>query len=347
MGGEMGGDMDRHAPRVTIGIPVYNGENYLAKAIESALAQTYDDFEIVISDNASTDRTAEICREYAERDGRVRYLKNEVNLGASPNYRRTFDEARGEFFCWMPHDDAMLPEFLARCVEVLDAEPDVVLAYSYYLIRQASDDPTPLLAGRDADLRLPTAHERIRVYFREQLIGPNWPIFGLYRRSVLGETQLLRPLIGADDYVTLEVVVRGKVAQIPEELYVLRTHPDAWHEARQRDRKGLARIFGTETKWAAEWFDPANKSLKVVFPHWRRLREYFLVFWRSPASIRSKVSMTAVLPRYAAHRWKRLAKEALVGTLQWIVVTVRSLLSALVGAGSSSEAGGDPARSKP
>ena len=317
--------MDEQTPRVTIGIPVYNGENYLEKAIESALAQTYGDFEIVISDNASTDRTADICRSFAERDSRVRYFRNDQNLGASPNYRRTFDEARGEFFCWMPHDDAMLPNFLKRCVEVLDAEPDVVLAYPYYQIRQASDDPTPLLAGRDADLRLPSAHERIRAYFREQLIGPNWPIFGLYRRSLLGETQLLRPLIGADDYVTLEVVVRGKVAQIPEELYVLRTHPDAWHEARQRDRKGLARIFGTETKWAAEWFDPANQRLKVVFPHWRRLREYFLIFWRSPASVRSKILMAAVLPRYAAHRWKRLTKEAVVGILQWIMLGAGAL----------------------
>jgi len=346
----MGGYMDENKPRVSIGIPVYNGENYLTKAIEAALAQTYEDFEIVISDNASTDGTAEICRAFAERDSRVRYFRNETNLGASRNYRRTFDEARGEFFCWMPHDDAMLPEFLARCVAVLDAEPDVVLAYPFYLIRQSSEEPVPLLAGRNADLRLATAHERIRVYFREQLIGPNWPIFGLYRRSVLSTTQLLRPLIGADDYVTLEVVVRGKVAQIPEELYVLRTHPDAWHEARQRDRKGLARIFGTETKWAAEWFDPANKSLKVVFPHWRRLREYFLVFWRSPAPVRSKVLMTAVLPGYAGSHWKRLIKEALVGTVQLIIVTVRSLLSALVGAGSgsdSSESAGGPARSKP
>lgn len=319
--------MDEHTPRVSIGVPVYNGENYLADAIESALGQTYEDFEIVISDNASTDRTAEICRAFAERDSRVRYFRNETNLGASPNYRRTFDEARGEFFCWMPHDDAMMPEFLARCVAVLDDEPDVVLVYPYFMIRHSSEEPVPMMSGREANLRLPTAPERIRVYFREQLIGPNWPIFGLYRRSVLGETQLLRPLIGADDYVTLEVVVRGKVAQIPQELYVLRTHPDAWHEARQREQKGLARIFGTETKWAAEWFDPANQSLKVVFPHWRRLREYFLLFWRSPETIPSKISMTAVLPRYAAHRWKRLAKEALVGTVQWILLAAGVLRS--------------------
>ena len=115
-------------PRVTIGLPVYNGQNYLVETLESLLAQTYTDFELVISDNASTDRTEAICRQYAAGDARIRYYRNDENIGASANYNRAFELGRGEYFKWAAHDDLLAPTYLERCVEVLDANPDVVLA---------------------------------------------------------------------------------------------------------------------------------------------------------------------------------------------------------------------------
>src|SRR6185436_6923974 len=107
-------------PRVSIGVPVYNGERYLAATLDSLLAQTFDNFEIIVSDNASSDRTAQLALEYAERDSRVRYTRNPRNLGAGANYRRAFQLSRGQYFRWSAADDISAPESLARCVEVLD-----------------------------------------------------------------------------------------------------------------------------------------------------------------------------------------------------------------------------------
>lgn len=90
--------MNRQALRVSIGLPVYNGEQYLAKALDSLLAQTFTDFEVIISDNASTDRTSEICAAYLERDPRIRYYRNQQNIGAAPNFNRTFELATGMYF---------------------------------------------------------------------------------------------------------------------------------------------------------------------------------------------------------------------------------------------------------
>jgi len=313
-----------HTPRVSVGIPVYNGEKYLSEAIDSVLSQTYSDFEIVIADNASTDATPDICKSFADKDDRIRYVRNAENLGASPNYRRVFELARGEYFCWMPADEAMLSQYLEKLSAVLDQEPDVVLAFPHYLIRTDSDDPRPHPASRDTDLRHPTARERIRKMFRERIVGPNWPIFGLYRKSVLAQTQLLRPLIGADDYVTLEMALLGKLGQVPDELYVLRTHADAWHQARHKQAKGLAKLFGTETVWAAAWFDPTNKRMKVVFPHWRRIREFFLLFMRSDESFRDRLAMALVLPTYIGHHWRRLAMEFVAGAVQIVMLPFNS-----------------------
>ena len=118
------------APLVTIGLPVYNGGQFLATALDSLLGQTFTDFELIISDNASTDTTEEICREYARADARVRYRRSSENRGFTWNANRVVELAAGKFFRWAAHDDACLPTFLERCVETLRSEsPSVVLAY--------------------------------------------------------------------------------------------------------------------------------------------------------------------------------------------------------------------------
>ena len=118
-------------PRLSIGLPVYNGALLLSEAIESLLTQTFTDFEIVISDNASTDATEEIARRFADQDKRIRYYRNETNIGLAPNFNRVFALANNPaYFKWAAHDDLYKPTFLQRCVEVLDSEPDVVLSYT-------------------------------------------------------------------------------------------------------------------------------------------------------------------------------------------------------------------------
>jgi glycosyltransferase involved in cell wall biosynthesis len=133
-------------PTVSVGLPVFNGADYVAEAIASILGQTYGDFELLIQDNASTDRTGAICREFARRDSRVSYIRNPENLGAIPNYNLVFERARGRYFKWAAHDDICAPTFLERCVEVLDADSSVVLCSGQ--TRLINDDGSPVFHDR-------------------------------------------------------------------------------------------------------------------------------------------------------------------------------------------------------
>ncbi|TJV45636.1 MAG: glycosyltransferase family 2 protein, partial [Mesorhizobium sp.] len=117
------------SPKVSLGLPVYNGENFLSDAIQSILDQDFSDFELVITDNASTDRTADICLEFAQRDRRIRYVRNVRNLGAGANFNRAFQLSTGEYFKWCAHDDRLSSGFLTDCVRALDANARHVIAY--------------------------------------------------------------------------------------------------------------------------------------------------------------------------------------------------------------------------
>jgi hypothetical protein len=119
-------------PRVSIGLPVYNGERFLRDALDSLLSQSFEDFELLIADNASTDGTEEICRSYAAGDPRIRYIRNRVSYGAIANFNTVFRLTTGRYFKWAAYDDVCAPEFLARCVGVLDDDPSVVLACSRF-----------------------------------------------------------------------------------------------------------------------------------------------------------------------------------------------------------------------
>ena len=117
-------------PRVSIGLPVYNGERWLAEALDSLLAQTYSDFELIISDNGSTDDTQAICEEYAARDRRIRYIRQEINRGLAWNWNCVFEESAGDYFKWAACDDLYHPTFLERCVQILDQYPDVAWCHT-------------------------------------------------------------------------------------------------------------------------------------------------------------------------------------------------------------------------
>ena len=107
-------------PRLSIGMPVFNGEKYIRCALDSILSQTYKDFELVISDNASTDKTESICLKYKEQDNRIRYYRNKKNIGAPSNYNRVFLLSSANYFKWAAHDDMIAPEYIEKCMEILE-----------------------------------------------------------------------------------------------------------------------------------------------------------------------------------------------------------------------------------
>ncbi len=214
-------------PKVSIGIPVFNGERFLDKTIESILSQTFTDFELVISDNASKDGTEEICRRYADHDPRIAYVRNQENLGAAYNYNQAFHLSSGEYFKWACHDDLLRREFLERCVEVLDRNPAVVLAYTGWAPIDVTgarlDLPKPRYAAWRADAPDPVKRTRFR--FRMERRPPS-AIYGLFRSSVLRRTGLYRPTHGGDHILMAEIALYGPLREIPEELFLNR-----WHSA--------------------------------------------------------------------------------------------------------------------
>jgi glycosyltransferase involved in cell wall biosynthesis len=255
----------RAAPKVSIGMPVYNGSRYVAEAIESILNQTFTDFELIICDNASTDDTGEICQSYASRDPRIRYVRNERNVGAAPNYNKTFQLARGKYFRWNAHDDIIEPTYLEKLVPVLDNDPGIVLAHSYTrLIDEHSETINfpreadggarlehlvpgrgKLIYGVDPLDRKLDSH-RVDQRFRSVVLRTFWchEIFGLMRREQLGRGGLMEAFYGTDKVILAEMAAQGRFYIHPEELFLNRRHPeqsgsiddkrtrDAWNDAR-------------------------------------------------------------------------------------------------------------------
>ena len=225
-------------PQVSIGLPVYNGEKYLAGALESLLAQSFTDFEIVIADNASTDGTARICQSYRARDSRIRYFRNARNLGAAPNFNRTFELSSAPLFHCAADDDLYEPHFLERCVDVLARDPRVVLCHTR--ARVIGDNGEPLRCQPDqkhfidsyGDFVMGPERDHIggssepEMRFREVLWWSTWclPLFGVMRRAALGETALHRHYFGGDKVLLAEMAFKGRFHQIPDRLFSKRVH---------------------------------------------------------------------------------------------------------------------------
>jgi glycosyltransferase involved in cell wall biosynthesis len=281
-------------PRVTVGMPVFNGEPFLSEALESALAQTYSDFEIVVSDNASTDATEQICRSYAARDSRVRYFRSEVNRGAAWNHNRVFELARGEYFKWWSHDDLCAPEFLQECVAVLDADPGVVLSFPRAQIVDAERQPvTEYAVAAMTRVDSPRAHDR----FQGVICPPHWcfQVYGVARAAYLRQTPLIGNYTGADRVLLAELALRGRFHEVPRTLFFNREH------ASRSIRK-----YSTYT--AAVWYDPSLNG-KITFPHWRLLAEYAKTVARSNVRGWERIRCYGHLVSYCRRRPRRFATD--------------------------------------
>jgi glycosyltransferase involved in cell wall biosynthesis len=282
-------------------MPVYNGERYLAEALDSIVSQTYTDFELVISDNASTDATEEICRGYASRDERIRYHRGEVNRGAAWNYNRVFALSRGKYFKWASHDDRCAPAFLERCVAALDASPDVVVSYPRTTVIDARGGTIDM---EEDDLQLDSRNvvRRFSNCLSPMKLCHN-VIFGLMRRDVLAGTGLIGTYLASDRCLVAELSLYGPFEEISERLFFRRKHDaniGVDLEDLQFYRPGLSRRF--------------------VMPEWRLLGEFLKAVRRAPLTIGEKRRLAAAIFHWAAvsreeFEWqlKRAIKTLLVG----------------------------------
>lgn len=248
------------APRLTVGLPVFNGERYIAQAIDALLGQSFAHFELLISDNASTDGTAGICQRYARQDSRIRYFRQPRNVGLAPNHNFVADQARGELFKWAASDDLYARDLLERCVAVLDEYPHVVLAHAWTARIDGSGALTAAIT-----YTLATSSHRAPERFRSLLFDSGGDDdYGVMRLNVLRRTAMKESYHHADHTIVAELALHGAFHQVPDWLYFRRDHDDRAERAcptvrsrcanmdprrANRFRHPAARLYG-EYVWA-------------------------------------------------------------------------------------------------
>ncbi len=298
--------MNQNQPLVSIGMPVYNGERFLEIALNSLLAQTFRDFELIISDNGSTDKTEGICRQYANADRRIRYFRNEQNLGAGWNFDRVAELATGKYFKWACHDDVCDREFLQQCVDILEQDPSIVLAYPKTLIIDEHGSEIEKHEDR-FDLQSPHPAERFKIYHHLVRYGNQChPFHGLIRRDVL--TQLL-PL---GSYPSSDLVLLGKLAlygkfyEVPSYLFWKRDHPETSVRAHRPFRERIA------------WYDP-TKTGKLHLTRWKWSREYIHAIHTAPLNWQGRVKCYFQMLEWLTWNSVWLTKDLLKATA-WPII---------------------------
>ncbi len=254
-----------HTPVVSIGLPVFNGANFLSDAIESILAQDFQDFELIIADNASTDDTPKICQHYAALDPRVRVIRHPRNIGAAKNYNYVVNCASGEFFKWAAHDDVLGPQFLSTCLKGFEQHGEAaVLVYPNFNLVDA--DMTPI-AANNTFVHTTAACPATRLQETLSGLGVVTSVFGVYRRKALMKTRLIGSFISSDFALLVESALLGHVVRLGGDVQFSRR----LHDGTSRAHKTSSQIL--------EWFDPdavldgdPNRRLK-----WEYLRSVLAI----------------------------------------------------------------------
>jgi glycosyltransferase involved in cell wall biosynthesis len=302
-------DQVNSSPIVSIGIPVYNGENYLEEAVNSLLVQSFKDFEIIICDNASTDRTEEICNAFQALDDRVKYYRNAKNLGAAGNYKKAFKLAKGKYFKWMAHDDTCSPNYLEECVKNLDAYPDVVMCF-----------PKVVLIGKDGDT-LPLIKDNTYITPTGRIISTNiqrnfmsskpderyseilfkvdecYEFFGLSRRNNIEKTSQHDAFYGSDKVLLCELAVMGKLKETPNAIAYFRIH----------DQQSQAL---KDSKERAAWISP-DLNYGALMSRFKCVQGYFRCIFSYSLSLSEKIKCLYILLVWLANgnNWRLLIKE--------------------------------------
>jgi len=277
-------------PLVSIGLPIFNGAQYIEASLDSILGQSYSNIEIIVCDNASTDSTPEILKKYMSKDARISYIRHEKNYGAAKNYNSTFLNSTGKYFKWAAHDDSLDSDYISRCVREMEEDKDLVLVQPR--------------TGQINEFGVQTSHEYIhssdiikidsvgcQLYKTLILDRGSWTrIFGLIRSDVLRDTPLIANYIGSDLTLLGELGLRGKVRDIDDVLFWRRHH----------DNTSTTGEFASRRKrWV--WFDTSNNP-KVSLPEWRLNLEMSKSIFRQNVSIGTKIKCYGVVTQ---RMWKK------------------------------------------
>jgi glycosyltransferase involved in cell wall biosynthesis len=300
--------MSQNKPLVSIGIPVYNGERYLEETINSILSQTYTDFELLISDNGSTDATQEVCLRYAKEDGRIKYHRNAKNLGAAPNYNLVFELSSGEYFKWADYDDLLAPDFITKCVEIFETHPDVAVVYPQAKFIDGNGD---FIEDYDPQPDASSASPQVR--FGRLLLDHDHRLAqasGVIRSSILRKTILHGSYPCSDEVLLAHLGLFGCYHKIPERLFFLRMH------ANMSSQGALA-----SERVRVSFFDTSLRG-KVVLLKWEYFKHCFIAINNSPISFYQRIICYIHVMRWALkmQNFRSLAKDLLLALHQRIPI---------------------------
>jgi glycosyltransferase involved in cell wall biosynthesis len=294
-----------------VAVPVYNGANYLAEALESILAQTLRDIEVIVVDNGSTDATREIALGFADRDPRVRYFLNGSNFGPTRSFSRAFAIATGRYFKFAPHDDLYDPHYLEKCVAVLERRPDVVLCTAHVCIVGPRGERLRTLEPEvRADMDRPS--ERFRNLLNNSRC---LDFFGVIRKSALNAlpSPVLAPYGHSDGVLLARLGLLGKFHHIAEPLYLNRDH---------RERCG--RTYHTYKEYT--YFLNPHLRGHIIFPRWRMGYEFFRSIRLFDLPAREQIACLRHMASWLKWYWPSLGVNLLVAGVDAVRLAARALL---------------------
>jgi glycosyltransferase involved in cell wall biosynthesis len=289
--------MTNSQPVVSVGMPVYNSEQHMRQALESLLRQDWEDLELVISDNASTDGTRDICLEYAARDRRIRYYRNERNMGITWNLNRVFELSSGLYFKWAGSHDYVSPSFITACKQILDSDPSVVLAYPLARLVDSEGQTIIETVPEFVDTRgLPTC-ARVRSVV-EKVDYCAIELYGLFRASDLRRCRRLWSGLGNDHILMMEISFLGAIAMIPEVLFFRRE----FGPTLKKDKRIATLLIRNS---------PDYRGRKRVRPYWEMGIQHLIGAWRlAPRSTKFHVLPLLAYTFYL--RWHGQLKRELL-----------------------------------
>lgn len=291
----------RSRPRVSVGMPVYNAEQFIEESLESILGQTFEDFELIISDNASTDRTEEICRSHATKDERIFYVRSRENYGVIQNFNQVLRISSGEYFKWAASDDICGLDYLRRAVDVLDADPSVVLVWAK---TEGIDEE-----GNHIDLpaELSDLNSPLSVYspdpvvrFRRLMRHMWWvdgPFYGLIRAQAL-ETRLHPIHMSGDQILLAELSLLGRFYEIPDVTFSSRVHAGKTSRASTLRARALVVDPPLRSRRSLGWW-------RLVSGYPQRIAMYLSIISRAAITPDQKLQCYAEVARTLAW-WMRL-----------------------------------------
>ena len=310
--------MSSTSPLLSVGLFVYNGERFIEEALHSILNQKFTDFELIISDNASTDRTGEIAQAYAQRDDRIRYSRSEKNMGAGWNARRVYELATGKYFKWAAVDDLLEPELLQRCVEILESDPGCVVAHAS--TKEVDENGTFIknyVTPMKTDYDDPVARFREMLHTRGHMC---YQIYGVMRMSALRQLPPQGIYVNGDGVLLARMSLLGRFYEVPEHLFISRRH-SRQSMATLPIRLKHPRRFRLTNRYGwlpgPEWWDP-SKTRALSFPEFRLLLEYFLSVYRAPLYAGQKLRCYFMLLAWIRWNFKGMLKDLLIAADQML-----------------------------